>query len=121
LARLAECLAVPLLPLMAIPLGMAAKRGRRVSGLILGAVLLLGFQHALQLVKALAETGRFAPVPAIAVVFAIWASLCLWLFASSQQRPGDTPLSRLIDAVQARVQEIRGLFVQREISSPSAV
>lgn len=120
-ARLAECLAVPLLPLMAVPLGMAAKRGRRVSGLILGALLLLGFQHSLQFVKALAETGRFQPAPAIATVFAVWATLCLWLFASSQQRPGDTPISRLMDGLQAKIQEIRELFREREISSSSAV
>ena len=108
--RIAETLAVLFVPLMAIPLGMAAKRGRRVSGLILGAMMLLAFRHGLLFTKALAETGLFAPGPAISAVFLAWAALCVWVFASSQQRPGDNPVSRLIDALQARIQQARELF-----------
>lgn len=118
-ARLAECLAIPFVPLIAIPLGMAAKRGRRTSGLILGGLLLLGFKHGLQFAKSLAQTGHFAPAPAITAVFSIWVGLCLWLFASSQQRPGDTPVSRLMDALQARIDRARALFAVSEVSSTS--
>jgi lipopolysaccharide export system permease protein len=108
--RIAQTLAVPFLPLMAIPLGMAAKRGRRVAGLILGALMLLAFRHGLLFTKALVQTGLFSPGPAIGAVFLAWAGLCVWVFASSQQRPGDNPLSRLMDALQARIQQARAVF-----------
>jgi len=118
-ARLAESLAIALIPLMAVPLGMAAKRTRRASGLILGGVLLMGFQHALQLTKSMAQTGYLQPAPAIATVFGVWAALCLWMFLSSRARPGDNPLSRLMDAVQAALAHVRSLFAQNGISAPT--
>jgi lipopolysaccharide export system permease protein len=117
--RIAQTLAMPFLPLMAIPLGMAAKRGRRVSGLILGAMMLLAFRHGLLFTKALAQTGLFSPGPAISAVFLAWAALCVWVFATSQQRPGDNPVSRLMDALQTRLQQVRELFTTHRTTTDS--
>jgi|WetSurMetagenome_2_1015567.scaffolds.fasta_scaffold76542_2 lipopolysaccharide export system permease protein len=117
--RIAQTLAVPFLPLMAIPLGMAAKRGRRVSGLILGAMMLLAFRHGLLFTRALAQTGLFSPGLAIGAVFLAWAALCVWVFATSQQRPGDNPVTRLMDALQARLQQLRELFSTKRTTTDS--
>jgi lipopolysaccharide export system permease protein len=118
-ARIAQSLSVPFVPLMAIPLGLAAKRGRRVSGLILGAFLLLAFRHGLQFTKSLAQTSHLPPAASIGAVFCVWAGLCLWVFATSQRRPGDNPISRLIDALQARIQQARALFLENHGATTS--
>lgn len=93
--RLARTLSLPLLPLLAIPLGLAAKRSGRAPGVIMAGIALIAFQHLLQLGESLAEEGAVAPLIAVGVPFFAFAALCLWVFLSSRKRPGDTPVSRI--------------------------
>lgn len=99
--RLARAAFLPFLPLLAFPLGLAAKRGNRAPGLLLAGVLLLAFQHSLLLGQSLAEAGRVAPLPAVGGPFLIFTGLAVWLFVGSRTRPGDTPISRLVLAMSA--------------------
>ena len=108
--RLARSLSVPFLPLLALPLGMAAKRGRRAPGLILAGVLLIGFHHAVAFAQSLASSGQVAPGPTIWGIWLIFVSLCSWLFLSSLKRPGDTPITRAVATVNAAVNRVRDLF-----------
>jgi lipopolysaccharide export system permease protein len=107
--RLARSLSVPFLPLLALPLGMAAKRGRRAPGLILASVLLIGFHHAVDMTQNLAQTGH-APPSAIWGIWLVFISLCSWLFVSSLKRPGDTPITRAVAAIDEWVHWLRDLF-----------
>ncbi len=117
--RLARSLSVPFLPLMAIPMGMAAKRGRRAPGLILAGVLLIGFHHATQMAQGLAQTGQAAPGPAIWGIFLVFVGLCTWLFLASLKRPGDTPITRAVAAVDEGVHWVRDLFAQEPAGATS--
>lgn len=110
--RLARSLSVPFLPLLAIPLGMASKRGRRAPGLILAGVVLIGFHHAISLAQSLAATGRAEPGPAIGGIALVFVCICLWLFLSSLKRPGDTPITRAVSAINDLVHWARELFAQ---------
>ena len=56
--RLAKAFVLPLLTLLGVPLGLAAKRSGRAPGMVVGGVLLLAFFHAVQLGQGLAATGR---------------------------------------------------------------
>ncbi len=94
-ARLTRSLAVPLLPLIALPLAMSVKRGRRAPGMIVGAVVLVGFHHGVSLCKSLATSGEVDPLLALGGLYAVMAAFGLWLFMSSRRRPGETPLSGL--------------------------
>jgi lipopolysaccharide export system permease protein len=94
-ARLARSFALPLLPLLAVPLGLAAKRGGRAPGVIIAGLLLISFQHMLQLGQGLATSGRAAALPAVGLPFAIIATICVATFVSSRKRPGQTPVSVL--------------------------
>ena len=107
--RLVRSLSVPFLPLMAIPLGMAAKRGGRAPGLILAGVLLIGFHHAVQLTQALATQGKLSTW-LIWGIYAVFTGFCTWLFLSSLQRPGDTPITRAMAAVSDFIHRIRDMF-----------
>jgi lipopolysaccharide export system permease protein len=90
-----------LLPLLALPLGMAAKRGRRAPGTVFATLALLALNQSLQFGESLAETGRLAAAMAVWVPWVVFAVFGLWLFRSSLQWPGDNPVMRAVAAIEA--------------------
>ena len=113
-ARLARSLAIPLLPLLALPLALAAKRGRRAPGMIVGAVILVAFHHGVTLCKSFADAGRVDPALAIGGIFALMTAFGLWLFLSSRRRPGETPISALLFRFES-------MFERRTKAAPTAM
>ncbi len=105
-ARLARSGILPFLPLIALPLGLAAKRQRRTAGLLLAGALLLGFQHSLQFGQSLAASGRILPEIGVGLPFFLFAGFCAWIFAASRQRPGDTPVGRFVQSVGDALEEM---------------
>ncbi|MDE2356999.1 MAG: LptF/LptG family permease, partial [Alphaproteobacteria bacterium] len=104
LARLARSLAIPLLPFIALPLAMASKRGSRTAGMIVGAVILVAYHHSVTLAKSFSDEGVISPFLSIGAVFLAITVFSLWLFFSSRTRPGDTPLSSLLRAIDALIE-----------------
>jgi lipopolysaccharide export system permease protein len=92
--RLARSLVLLLLPLLALPLGIAAKRGGRMPGAVFIAILLVALNHSLQFGESLAESGRANAALAVWAPFAIFAVFCFWFFRSSLSWPGDNPITR---------------------------
>ena len=111
-ARLARSFSLPLLPLLALPLGLSAKRGGRAPGIIIAALLLIAFSHMLQLGLSLATSGRAAPEPAIGIPFAVFAVACIGTFITSRKRPGETPIGlfaeRVGDFIRSMIRVRRG-------------
>ena len=111
-ARMVRSVSLPLLPLLASPLGMAAKRGRRGPGIVIAAVVLLVYQHSIQFGQGIADDGRASALVGVWSPFALFAALCLWLFSQSQRRPGETPFTVVVDALgdafEAAIRLIRG-------------
>jgi len=94
--RLARIVSLLLLPLLALPMAMSAKRGERTGSVIVAGVLLLLFNQTLQLGESLSESGK---VPALAGVWTptlVFTALTVWLYSQSLERPGDNPVSRLL-------------------------
>jgi lipopolysaccharide export system permease protein len=98
-SRIARSLSLPLLPLLATPLGLAAKRGGRAPGIIIAGVILIAFQHLLQFGQSLAASGRAAALPAVGLPFLGFATLCIATFVSSRKRPGETPVSLFTERI----------------------
>ena len=113
-SRLARSLAMPLLPLLALPLALAAKRGRRAPGMIVGAVLLVAFHHGVTLCKSFAQKGAVDPLLAIGGISMAMLCLGLWLFLSSRKRPGDTPISGFLARIDS-------LFQRKTKAVPAAI
>ena len=108
--RLARAAFLPFLPLLAFPLGLAAKRGNRTPGLIIAGVLLLAFQHSLQLGQSLAESGKAMPLAAIGTPWLIFTALSVWMFVGSRKRPGQTPVTELIRRWGVGIKRFRRMF-----------
>ena len=101
--RLARALIFPFLPLLALPLGMASKRGRRTPGVVFATVALLAVDHALQFGESLGDKGRLPAAAAVWVPFAVFASLSLWIFCRSLAWPGDNPVLRAVMAFEGLI------------------
>ena len=98
--RLARSVLPLLLPLLALPLGMAAKRGRRAAGTVFAVLALLALNQALQFGEALAETGRAIAWVSVWWPVVLFAVLGVWLFRSSLQWPGDNPVVRAVASIE---------------------
>ena len=98
--RLARALIFPFLPLLALPLGLASKRGRRTPGIVFATLALLALDHALQFGESLAKVGRVPAAASAWTPFAWFAVLSLWIFRSSLAWPGDNPVSRAVVATE---------------------
>ena len=112
-SRLARALSLPLLPLLAVPMGMAAKRARRGQGIALATLILLVYHHTIQLGESLGDIGRVPPVLGIWVPFALFSLLCAWLFRRAQVRPGENPFAALFDGIDAGLSRLVRLLPRR--------
>jgi lipopolysaccharide export system permease protein len=101
--RVARTLLPLLLPLLALPLGMAAKRGRRAPGTVFAVLALLALNQALQFGESLGETGRAPAALAVWLPVVFFGVLGIWLFRSSLQWPGDNPVMRAVHAIEAGI------------------
>jgi len=113
-ARLARSFAIPLLPLLALPLALAAKRGRRAPGMIVGSVILVLFHHGVTLAKSFADKGVVDPLLSIGGLFVAITAAAFWLFLSSRTRPGETPISFLLI-------RLGSLFQRKVKAAPTAI
>lgn len=105
--RWARALIFPFLPLLALPLGMASKRGRRTPGVIFATVALLALDHALQIGMSLGQSGRLPPAAAVWTPFVVFAVLSVWIFRSSLAWPGDNPVLRAVMAIEGLIDRTR--------------
>ncbi len=112
-ARIVRALTLPLLPLLAVPMGMAAKRARRGQGVAMAAIILVVYNHAIQLGESLADVGRVPAPVGIWVPFALFGILCLWLFRRAQQRPGENPFASTFERVDDLLQRLGQLWRRR--------
>jgi len=98
-ARLVRSASLMVLPMLAIPMGLAAKRTFRWRGIALAAVVLLLYHHAIQFGESLASLGRVDPVLSLWGPFALFALGCGALFLSLERRAGILPFDTLFAAV----------------------
>jgi lipopolysaccharide export system permease protein len=105
--RLARTLLPLLLPLLALPLGMAAKRGRRAPGTVFATLALLALNQALQFGESMAETGRAPAALAVWLPVVLFGAFGIWLFRSSLQWPGDNPVMRAVGSIEAAFEGVQ--------------
>jgi lipopolysaccharide export system permease protein len=115
-ARLVRACSLIVLPFVAAPFGLAAKRARQGAGLVAAAAVLLIYHHLLQFGESLVDLGRVPALPALWLPFAAFAVFGLWLSARVARRPGANPLDVVLDALE---RSGRRMAVWRRWSKPT--
>jgi lipopolysaccharide export system permease protein len=87
--RLVRAASLAVLPLLAVPMGLAAKRARRSHGIALAAVILVLYQQALSMLESLGDLGRIDARPALWAAFALFAAFCATVFRHSSRNPSE--------------------------------
>src|SRR3546814_7120712 len=98
-SRLVQAASVAVLPRLAVPMGIAAKRRRRGAGVVLAAVILVLYHHALQVGQGLVELGRVAPAIGSWLPFGILAAAASWMLFQMNERPGRGPLDGALGTI----------------------
>ena len=100
-ARLVRAASILVLPFFAVPMGLAAKRGRRGPGLVIAAAVLVIYHHSLQFGEGLVDLGRADPLFSIWGPFALFTAFCLLVTARSDAKAGAGPLERTVGALES--------------------
>lgn len=111
--RLARALSLALMPVLAVPLGLATKRARRQYGLVVGVVMLVLYYHAIQLAESLGGANLADPRPAIWGVFLVFAALCVQLFRRAERRSSENPLDGLAGLFGGALDRARDASLRR--------
>ena len=111
--RLVRSASLPLLPLLAVPMGLAAKRARRWHGAVLAGLILLAYHHALQLAESLGDVGLMDPRPALWGLFGLFAALLLAAFARALRHPSEGPFDPALAALERLGAALSALLPRR--------
>lgn len=115
-ARLARALSLPLLPLLAVSMGIAAKRSNRGAGIVVGGIILVVFHHVIQLGESLADGGEISASVAIWAPFALFAIFCMWIFNRADSSLDGSPFNALFAMIDgAIVKRIEAFRHRREV------
>lgn len=113
-ARLARALILPLLPLIAVPFGLSAKRAGAGAAVATGGVLLFAFEILMVLGQATAT--RATALVAVALPAVTFAAICIATFVVSQRRPGENPVSWFIEHVAAVAEAVIKAVRRRRVA-----
>jgi lipopolysaccharide export system permease protein len=105
--RLVQAASVAILPLLAVPMGIATKRRRRGAGVVLAAVVLVLYHHVLQVGQGLVELGRVGPAIGSWLPFATLAALACWMLFRMNERPGRGPLDGALGLIDRSLEAVR--------------
>ncbi len=100
--RAVRAASLPLLPFLAMAMGIASQRASRNTGIAAGALILVLYHHVIQLGGSLVERQMFSAGIAIWLPFVLFAGFCLIAFHRSNASPGGNPF----DPVFARIENM---------------
>ncbi len=106
--RLARAASLPLLPLLAMAMGMASQRASRATGIAAGGLILVLYHHMIQLGGSLVEREMFSPLTAIWLPFALFAGFCILTFHRTDASPGGNPFDSIFAGVEGLVSGLAG-------------
>lgn len=116
--RLARAASLAVLPLLAVPMGLAAKRSRRSHGLVLAAAILVLYQQALQVLESFGDAGRLDPRPAVWAAFGLFALFCALVFRRSHRNPAEGGFDGALAVIERGGARAAALLPRRWRPSP---
>lgn len=113
-SRLSRALMLPLLPLLAIPFGLSAKRAGAGATMAIGGLLLFAFETSMILGQAMATALHVAAAVTIGAPAGLFATVCVATWIASRKRPGQNPVSWLSERVAELFAAIARTFGRRQ-------
>ena len=113
-SRLARAMALPCMPLLAVPFALSAKRAGSSPAMVVAFVLLFGFQTSLIFAQGLVAAGHASALPAQGLPFALFVTACAVTFMVSRRRPGENPVNWLAE----RTTDTLAMLVRRLSGKP---
>jgi lipopolysaccharide export system permease protein len=98
--RLVRSFSFALLPLLAVPMGLGAKRTRRWQGVALSALILVIYHHGVQLAESLGDIGLIDPRPALWGLFAAFAVFAALAFRHANRNSYEGPFDGVLDRLE---------------------
>lgn len=99
--RLVRIATVLVLPLFAIPLGLASRRTRRGVGMVVGIVGLVLYHYVLRFGASLVVLDRVSPWVGLWLPFVLFTAASLWGFYAASTRPGVNPIALALERGEA--------------------
>jgi lipopolysaccharide export system permease protein len=115
--RLVRTASILVLPLFAVPMGIAAKRSRRGPGLLIAGVVLVIYHHALQFGEGLVDLGRAGPLVALWGPFAVFVVFCVAATWRSDRKAGLGPFDSLLAWLESAATAVGRILFLRWRSS----
>lgn len=101
LARSSRALMLPLLPLLAVPFGLSAKRAGSGSAMATGGVLLFLLETSLILGQAMSAGAGLPALITVGAPAGAFMAICIATWITSRKRPGENPVSWVTEHVAA--------------------
>lgn len=116
-SRILRALSMAVLPLLAVSLGISGKRSRRQYGVLVGVLMLVIYDHAIQLTAALGTAGLIDPGLPLLGIFLAFTAFSLWMFVRAARHTSEGPLDPLFtlleDASDQAAKAVRGMVFGR--------
>ena len=112
--RIVRALSLLLLPLLAVPMGLATKRSQRGLGIAMGILALVAYHHTLNFGESLAAGHRVSMFVGLWLPFLLLNCASLWLFVAVSTRPRENPVAMLLASFDSARRAIARLLRQRE-------
>jgi lipopolysaccharide export system permease protein len=98
--RTSRALILPLLPLLAVPFALSAKRTGSGPTMVVGGLLLFSFETAVVLGQSMTSP-RWPALVTVGVPAAAFATACVTTWLASRRRPGQNPVTWLSERLAA--------------------
>ncbi|MGA9409390.1 MAG: LptF/LptG family permease [Roseobacter sp.] len=106
-ARLVRSMSVAMMPFLAVPMGISAKRRRRGPAIATAAILLLLYHYSLEIGEGLVGFGVVSPLIGLWLPFVGFSLFCIHLFWSIDQRLRPNKFEPFFDRLDGGIQFIK--------------
>ncbi len=104
--RAVRAASLPMLPFLAMAMGIAARRASRTTGIVTGGLILVLYHHMIQLGGSLVEREMVSAAAALWLPFILFSGFCIWTFHRSNASPGGNPFNAVFGMIENLVSSL---------------
>jgi len=116
--RMAEVFMMFLIPLLAVALAVPPKRSSSAVGVFLSVIMVVAYHKVNEYAESMGMLGKFPPILALGIPFALFALLIIWMYHILAHKPGGQPIGaveRVSGKLVKRVAKLFTLFGPRRV------